>query len=592
MSPENRRNPRLLTLLLCLCLFAAGGSAQTRQEVAAPKWTAKAQKSLVSVLAYGPDQELLHSGTGIYVDALGTVVADYELLRGAYSATVVDMDGRQWDVESVLGADYNYNLVRLRTKRHKSIGATLASPQADALHGERVYALAYAKTPSVVCPSTTIEQADTLPGGFVYLTLATAFDAQVTGSVLFSSDGRAMALVQSPLAGKSYAMDLRYALSLTISAIPTKSTSLALQNIHIRTALPASQEEALVYLYFQSRSAGNDDYLALLDEYIATWPRSAEGYNRRATVLLDLQRFDEADADLRTYLKLADDPMTAHSNAAQTIYTKLIYQPEAPYEKWSFALALEHVRQAQTLARQRLEAAADDSLRWRAEASIVEYQLQEAQILMADHQEQAALSIYDEVNAGSWRSAATFYAASLAYEASGDTTDRAITLMDSAIACLGDTLTPSAATYVLRRAKLHANAGHYRPAVLDYNLFASLSNGQLSASFYYDRALLEQNARMYQQALNDLTMAISLAPRMALYHVEKSGLLLRVGDLDECIAAATDALAVDSSLPDAYRIRGYAHLQQGDQAAARADLEQAIALGDETAQQLLQTHFP
>lgn len=577
--------------LLLLCLAATSMQAQTRQEVAAPKWAAKAQKSIVSVLAYDQNRELLHSGTGIYVDAAGTVVADYELLREAYSATVVDMDGKQWPVECILGADYNYNLVRLRTQSHKSAAATLASPQAEALNGERVYALAYAKTAQAVCPSTTIAQADTLPGGYIYLTLATAFDDKVTGSVLFAEDSKAMALVQSPLSGKSYAMDLRYALSLNISAIPTKSTSLALQNIHIRTALPQAQEEALVYLYFQSRSASNDDYLALLNEYIATWPQSPEGYNRRTTILLDLQRFDEANADLQTYLKLAEDKMVAHSNAAQTIYTKLIYQPEVPYEKWSFALALEHVRQAQTLAAQRVESAKNDSLRQRAEASVVEYQLQEAQILMADHQEAAALDIYNSVNAGPWRSAGTFYAASLAYEAAGDTTGQAIILMDSVIACLGDTLTPSAAQYVLRRAKLHAQAEHYRQAVLDYNLFASLSGGQLSASFYYDRALLEQNGRMYQQAVNDLSMAISLAPRVALYHVEKSGLLLRVGDIDGCIAAATDALALDSQLTDAYRIRGYAYLQQDNKTAARADLEKAVALGDETAQQLINSHL-
>ena len=581
-----------LICCLCLALAAISSLAQQRQEIAAPKWVAKAQKSIVSVLAYDQQQQLLHSGTGVYVSATGTVLADYALLRDAYSAVVVDMDGKQWPVESILGADYNYNQVKLRTQSHKCTPVDLTTSGADGMEGMRVYALSYSKVNVAVCPSALVEKADVVEDKYLYLTLSTAFDDKTTGAILFDERGKALALVQSPLSGKSYAMDLRFGNDLTIQAIPSKSTSQALQYIHIRTGLPQAQEEALVYLYFQSRSASNEDYLALLNEYIATWPNSAEGYNRRTTILLDLLRFDEADADLQTYLKLAEDKMVAHSNAAQTIYTKILYQPEATYDKWTLDLALDHVRQAQTLAQERVDKAVGDSLRWRAEASVVEYQLQEAQILMANHQEREALAIYGQVNSGPLRSAGTFYAASMAHEAAGDSTQIAIALMDSAIACLGDTLTPAASQYVLRRGKLHAQIAQYRQAVLDYNLFASLQQNQLSATFYYDRAVLEQNGRMYQQAINDLNMAISLAPRMALYHVEKSGLLLRVGDVEGAIAAATDCLAVDPAMTDAYRIRGYAYYQQGNESGARADLSKAAEMGDETAKELMKQYFP
>ena len=71
----------------------------------APKWTKKVQKSIVSVLAYGKDGKLLHSGTGFYIDARGTAVADYSIFRDAYSASVVDASGNKSNVCRILGAD-------------------------------------------------------------------------------------------------------------------------------------------------------------------------------------------------------------------------------------------------------------------------------------------------------------------------------------------------------------------------------------------------------------------------------------------------------------------------------------------------------
>lgn len=587
--------PSSITMLsrisLIACALCASLTLQAqRQEVAAPKWVAKVQKSIVSVLAYDQDASLLRSGTGVYVSTAGEVVADYELLRQACSAKVVDMDGRQWDVECVLGADYNYNLVKLRTNNRKSTPAPLATD--GPAENAAVYALPFSKIKLAVCPATTIEKTDSVEGKYHYFTLATELDAKATGTILFNEQGKALAIVQSPLGGKSYAMDLRYGRDLRIAAIPSKSTSLALQAINIRTGLPDTQEEALIYLFFQSRAASNDDYLALLNEYISTWPQSAEGYYRRTTILLDLLRFDEADADLQAYLKLADDKMVANANAAQTIYTKLIYQSEAPYPKWTFPLALDHIRQAVSMAEDRLSAATADSIRQRAEISVIEYRLQEAQILMAAGEEQGALDIYRQINEGPWATSATFYAASLAHEAAGDSLPVVIALLDSAINRLPKPLTADGANYVLRRGKLLSETGQYRQAVVDYNTFAEAQRGQLNATFFYDRAVLEQNARMYQQAIDDLDQAIKLQPRAALLRVEKSGLMLRVGEIDSCIQAATEALAIDPALPDAYRIRGYAHLQQENKTQARSDLSQAANLGDETAKSLLDTYFP
>lgn len=144
-----------------------------------------------------------------------------------------------------------------------------------------------------------------------------------------------------------------------------------------------------------------------------------------------------------------------------------------------------------------------------------------------------------------------------------------------------------AATYVMRRGQLKALQGHYRDAVLDYNQYCYLKNNKVSAVFYYERSQLEVQGRMYQQALDDLDLAIQHAPREPLYYVEKSALLLRVNELNQCIENALLTLRLDPNNSDAYRIMGYALILKGDKQGGRKNLERAVELGDETAQELI-----
>lgn len=575
----------LLTLVL-LASKAAPLSAQSPQEGAAPKWAAKMQKSLVSVLSYDANNELLRRGTGIYVDDRGTVVAPYSLLKGAYAAQVVDMGGRQYKVTHVLGADDTYDLVKLQTEASRSEAVRMA-PSTAGTAGSRVYSLGYSKRAATTCPSTTVAKKEVVLEKYAYYTLATALPDTHTGSALFSEDGLLLGIVQSPVGGRSGAIDAAYGRDLSISALQTRASSLALSGIHLPKGLPDSMEESLVYLYFQSRAADNDSYMDMLNQFVERWPDNPEGYYRRVTPELDLARFDEADRDLNTYLRLAPDPMVAHANAAQTIHSKLLYQPDKPYEKWTYELALQHNDEALRLARQRMAQAKTDSLREDAEAHALDYQLMRARIFSARQDYAAALAIYNEVNAGPHRAPATLYAASMAREAAGDSVDICIALMDSAIALMPQPLTQEAASYVMRRGQLLAAAGRYRAAVADYNRYDTLLRYQVNAQFYYDRALLEQQARMFQQSLDDLNRAIEAQPAQALYYVEKSALLLRVNMLDECMEAARRCIELNPSLFDAYRILGYAQIQKGDKAAARANLEKAVGMGDTQAQELI-----
>ena len=116
-------------------------------------------------------------------------------------------------------------------------------------------------------------------------------------------------------------------------------------------------------------------------------------------------------------------------------------------------------------------------------------------------------------------------------------------------------------------------------------------NNQVSPVFYYERSQIEVNARMLQQALEDINKAIELAPREPLYHVERGAIAVRANMFDECIQSCQTALQLNPNIIDAYRILGYAQLQKGDKESARQNLQKAIDMGDEAAKMLLNTYL-
>lgn len=568
MKTESKRTFRKVLTFAIISIVAPLFSHINAQQAAAPKWVSKAQKSIVSVVTYDKEGNMMHSGTGFYIAANGIAVADYGLFNGAYSAVVVDMNGEKSSVERILGADDTYALVRFTTSNKKATPLTIASnaPSRDAM----AFAINYSKDKISQCPSATISDIKPVADAVPYYTLSYAIGEEYLGAPLFNSNGDLIGTVQPALNANGYAIGIKFVDKLAIQALSTKANNLALDNIHIKKGLPDSAEESLVYLYIKSRNTPNEEYVDMLDLFIETYPNNAEGYCRRAIPYTDMCRFDDADRDLQTYYKLSEDKALANSKIADAIYTKLVYQPTPEYDKWNFDVALEYINKA-------LAEKPDN----------FDFKLLKTQILMSKKDYDAALEIYDEINNSELRSPGTLYASSLAHGGRGDSVDVQIELLDSAISMFGEPLPAEAANYLLQRGRLFADSERYREAVQDYNQYCYLCNNKVSDVFYYDRAQLETNGKMYQQALDDLTTAISMAPRIPLYYIEKGGLLLRVNQIDECITTLQQALQLAPNSVDAYRMLGFAQIQKGDKVNGKKNLEKAVELGDENAQSLI-----
>lgn len=566
----------ILNLFLSLLTFA--------QQQSAPKFASKVQKGIISVNTYDKKGDLLKSGTAFYISQTGDALADYTIFKGASKATVIDASGKQLDVDCINGADDTYSVVRFHVNTSKSNALTI--PQYIQSVGGNVYALKYEKGKISTCPQGTIESLDSINGKYAYYKLSADLGSDYVGCPLFNDNGEVIGILQSAMGrganARSYALDTRFREELKISAIQSSAVQRALADINIDKGIPDTQEECLVYTYFKSRSASNDEYLSILNRFIAAYPKCAEAYYRRCTCLTDLQRFDEANADLDKYMSLSTDLPVANFNYAQSVYNKVQFMPKPEYDKWTYDVALEHVNKAIEL-----ETAAN---RNETAANLAKDKILKAQILGGMKNYDGAIDIYNELNQGATKSASFYYALSLAKEARGDSASVIIADLDSAIAMFGEPLPSEAANYVLRRGQIYKSNKQYRQAVLDYNTYAYLLNSKVTDIFYYDRSQLEMDAHMFQQALDDINSAINIAPTKPGYYIEKGGMCLRFGQTDECIEACTQSIVLNDKIADAYRIRGYAYVQKNNMDAARYDLQKAIDLGDETAKELLKTY--
>ncbi len=563
-------------LLICVLCFATSAS------FAQPKFASKVGKGIVSLNTYDRQGNLLRQGIAFYVGEKGEAIADYRFFKNAYQASVIDFSGKQADVNLILGADDSYSLVRFQI----STKGNTVLPIVSSIQPMKstVFVLKLTGNGTMESIQATVVDTAMIQGKYAYYTLDQQVDESFVGAPVFNASGALLGILHAQIAGKSHVLDIRFREELKVTAFSNSSATVALNNIYIPKALPDTPEEALVYLYAKSRSAGNEEYMDMVNRFIIAYPNNAEGYLRRATPLIDLTRFDEADRDMQHYLSLVGDKATGNYNVASLIFDKLRLQPEPAYEKWNEDVAIQYVEKALTLN----ASISDESERKTTETKC---QILKAQLLMNKKDYDGALAIYEILNSRSGGAPSYLYAISVAREGRGDSISSVIEPIDSALAMFGNPLPNEASSYVIRRGQLYANAEKYREAVQDYNQYAYLMSNQVSPVFYYERSQIELNARMYQPALEDLDQAILMAPDEPLYHVARATLTVRVSLYDECITSCQNALRLNPNIIDVYRILGYAQFQKGDKNAARLNLQKAIDMGDETASKVMDTLF-
>ena len=583
-------------ILLSLCFLLGLNTGLTTASYGSPLVHAtqmevkNAYKGMFSVITYNQEGNILHSGYGFFIHENGTGVAAYSLFKEAYKAVVVDYKGNQLPVKRILGANSTYDLVKFSTAGDKKVEAFSIATNAQASVGDNLQMVLYTgKQKSKPIPAN-VETADDFES-YHYYKLSVENQEKNFGCPLLDPTGDVVAILQKNVeenAEKACAIDARFVHQLNISN--TSILNSDLNNINISKGLPATEKDALTYIYMLGTK---DSVTAMnaINDFIEAYPKNAEGYTQRGTIFAQHGDYARCQEDFNTALEVVEKNQSTikadeiHNNLSKLIYNKAVFNPQSSYKEWTLDLAIDEANTAFQLNPSPF------------------YLQQQAHCYLAKKEYLTAYEYYKRINsekfshhaewsphakAESWIFAARAYELHMQAQTSGTTLQDSleiITLLDSAIAALPQPFMLDDAKLFLERAQRNEAVEQFRKAVMDYYEYEKIIGPKnLNDRFYYLREQAEMKCHMYQQALDDINTAIAFNPQDPFYPVEKGIILLQVGMYEEAIAVCKASLEKLPENPDCYKIIGISYGELKQKKEALKNLKKAQELGDPTVQ--------
>lgn len=537
-------------------------------------------KAVVLITTFDAQGKVLHTTHGYFAQPEGRVVTPYAPFKGAVRAEAVDWKGRHLPITRIIGASSNYDLLVAATERPDKKTPTLAAASTPTERGTRGLQQTYYSTAKKALPEATAIATVESVDGFPYYTLTTPNEEKYIGCPVVNAEGKVVGVVQKNFikdAITACAIDASAADSLNISGLSVFNTDL--NAVGIPKLLPQNDENAAyTYLYMFSRSS-QDSVLVqtAFDDFRQLYPNNTIVLGDLATFYALRGNYARADEVLRQGIAKADNNLAAlYDVQSALMYAKATAAGEDRYPAWTLDTAL---------------AAAQNA--YKANPSPT-YQLQQGVVLYALKRDEEALKQFAAVNASPLASSRSFLYAANTLARSGGDRAAVVALLDSALNHCAQPYTQEAIAPLNARAKYLMEMGEYRRAVGDYNDYEKiLGRDNLTPYFYYLRSQAEVQSRMYQQALDDLETAISLAATTDEkddYKIEKGLLYVQVGMFDEAIAAANEVLAHAPNHLDAHKVLGVAYGEKKQKVLARQHLQKAASQGDENAKALLEKY--
>jgi len=144
--------------------------------------------------------------------------------------------------------------------------------------------------------------------------------------------------------------------------------------------------------------------------------------------------------------------------------------------------------------------------------------------------------------------------------------------------------------YIYQKAEVLFAMERYRESVQAFNEYKGIMGDNVDHQFYFGRYQAELQAKLYQQALNDIDSAITKNSSMPLYRAEKANLQYRLGQFDNAIATAEDCLSQYPDYSDCHLIAGLCRIRKGQKTEGLADLRKAQELGNPQAGALIEKY--
>ena len=550
-------------LLFNLCNLWLLSPAQAQ-----PSWVKKATKSVFTLKTFGADGSLIASSNGFFIGENGEAVSSYSPFKGASRAIVIDAQGKETAVVSILGANDIYDVARFRVASNKTQPLPVCSTTMP--EGSMVWLLPYHETKQLY--SGPVRKAEKFLENYTYYTVALASPQHTENCPLLNEEGEVIGMIQpsaNEMDSLSYAISVVFIDSLRMTGFSMNDPIFELTQI--KKELPDDLKEANVAIFLASSKSDSLAYAELVDDMISKFPTAPDGYTYKAQLAANSGDFATADQNMTEAVRVSSPKDEAHFNFARLIYNKEVYLPGIPFESWSLDKALSEVREAISIDPQPA------------------YQQLQANILFAQRKYEEAYDLYMQLTKTPLRNAEIFYGAAKCKAQLRDSTAM-LSLLDSCVNTFSKPYFKEAAPYLWERAEAKRDAGKYRDALADMNEYEKLMSANVNDNFYYIRHQTDIQARLYQQALNDINQAIQMNPKETLYYAEKASLEVRVGLFAEAEATAKECIAIDAENSDGYLFLGLAQCLKGDKAQGIENLRKAKELGNPQADGLIEKY--
>ena len=554
---------KIIFILTCLSTLGSHLVAQN------PKWFKKAAKAQISIVTMNEKGDMLQSGSGFFIGKDGTALADYQLFKQASKAKVVSGEGKEYEVEAIIGASSLYDLVKFRVKTDKDTPALTISDRMGVKH-EHVYVLPYPTKENKMCVNDTLHDIQKFNEKYGYYTLGRPLDEKYLNSPVMDEEGEVLGMIQRKAdasATTSYAVSVAYGNTLCTDGMSSADNDL--NAIHIRKALPADEADIRTFLFMTASRSDSATYSQYLNDYILQFPKSSEAYTQRADFYMAHGNYAAAEEDMKSALEVTEKKDETYYAFSKLLYELNLKPGYQVYKDWNLNHSL-------TLAEEAYKA-----------NPLPLYILQEGNTLYALKEYEKACEKYLSLRETNMRSAQIFlYAAQCKRMAKTDTL-QILALQDSAVACFKKPYPKDAAPSLLERSNTLLELGRYREAIADLNEYEHLMSNELTAYFYYRREQAEMQCRMFQQAVDDIDRAIRMEPKEPLYHAERAVVCYRLGEFEEALKSAQKSAELNPKFGDAYRLTGICQLRLNQREKGLSNLKKAIELGDESAQAIL-----
>lgn len=547
----------LTLIILCVC-----GNSKAQ-----PSAVKNAAKSVFKLTTYNADGTVLSTSHGVFVGNNGEAISDLKPFIGASKAIVTDSKGREMNVERIMGVNDIYDVAKFKVSG-KTIPLNVA--QSASASGSQAWFVSYAeKSPTIT--AATVKNVETFMDKYSYYIFSLTVPENTNACPFVNSEGQVIGIMQpSTTSTDIHATDAKFITELQTTGLSVEDETM--KKIGIPPSLPTDKSQALLTLMMAAQANDSIKHAAIVSDFINQYPTSVDGYTAQAQIYLDANDFESAEKEMETAIKKVENKDEAHYNYSKIIYNKEVYKNDIPYAAWNLDKAFEEINKAYAINPQ------------------PSYQHQQALITYAKGEYQKAYDMFMDLTKTSIRNPELFYNASQCKQMLKAPMKEVIALLDSAITTTDTLRLREAAPYFLARAEAYVTTDSFRQAVFDYTRYEILVNGNVNANFYYIREQAEVKAKLYQQALIDISTAIMLAPKEPTYYAEKASLELRVNMMDDAIKTATKCIELAPEYADGYLILGLAQINKGDKANGMSNLEKAKELGHVQAQAMIEKY--